>query len=122
MTSLEGLRIFIVEDNFLVADSLRTLITAYGGTIAAVVPSADAALEALESTKVDLAILDIHLKGEKVDRFADRLVADQIPFLFITGYGDDSVLPERLRGRPKLDKPVDINVLLETVARILGRS
>jgi CheY-like chemotaxis protein len=122
MTSLDGLRVLVVEDNFVVADSLRTLILAYGGQVAAMVPSVADALPLLDETAIDVAILDIHLKGDKVDRLADRLLEDGIPFLFVTGYGDGSVLPQHLRDLPRLDKPVDPDLLLATLASVLGKS
>jgi len=122
MRTLDGLRVLIAEDNFIVADSLKMLITAYGGTVAAMVPSTDAALAALESVPIDVAILDIHLRHGTADPLADRLAEDRIPFLFLTGYGDDNVLPERLRGLPRLEKPVDVDQLLATLASLLGRT
>lgn len=118
MTALDGLKVLIVEDNFVVADSLRTLILAYGGQVTAMVPSVDDALPLLEGDGIDVAILDIHLKGDKVDRLADRLLAIGTPFVFVTGYGDGSVLPEHLRHLPRLDKPVDPDLLLATLASV----
>jgi CheY-like chemotaxis protein len=122
MRTLDGVRVLIAEDNFIVADSLKRLITAYGGTVAVMVPSADAALAALESVPIDVAILDIYLKGGTADPLADRLLESRIPFLFLTGYGDDNVLPERLRGLPRLEKPLDVDQLLETLASLLGKN
>ncbi len=122
MTTLDGVRVLIVEDNFIVADSLKSLITAYGGTVVAMVPSVAGALSLLASAPIDVAILDVHLSGGSVEPLADRLVKDRVPFFFITGYGDDSVLPERLRGWPRLDKPVETDRLLATLGRVLGRS
>lgn len=121
MNNLDGLRILIVEDNFVVADSLRTLILAYGGRVVAMVPSVDEAMPVLDAEAVDVAILDIHLKGDKVDRLADELQRRKVPFVFVTGYGDGSVLPEHLRDLPRLDKPVDPDLLLATLATILGK-
>lgn len=118
---LKGLRVLIVEDTFVVADSLRTLIAAYGGKVVAMVPSAAEALASLDAHEIDAAILDIHLKGGAVDPLADALLARAIPFVFVTGYGDASVLPERLRGMPRLDKPVEPDLLLATLTRFLDR-
>jgi CheY-like chemotaxis protein len=123
MTSPEvlgGLRILIVEDNFMVADSLKELMTAYGASVAAMVPSAAAALAAIEGQRIDVAILDIDLKDGKVDPLADRLIEHGIPFLFLTGFGDDSMLPPRLRGMPRLDKPVESERLIEELLALLA--
>jgi len=122
MTTLDGMRVLVVEDNFIVADSLRSLLTAFGGRVVSMAPSVEAALLVLASEPIDVAILDIHLKGGRVDVLADRLVEAKVPFLFITGYGDDTVLPQRLRGWPRLDKPVEPDLLLSTLGAVVGRS
>lgn len=121
MSRLRGLRVLIAEDNFMVADSLRALISAYGGKVTTMVPTVADALAALESDSIDLAILDIRLRGGKVDPLADRLLEDRVPFFFLTGYGDSSGLPEHLRALPRLNKPVDVDRLLETVDMVLGQ-
>ncbi len=121
MSSLDGVRVLIVEDNFIVADSLKMLIDSYGGTVTALAPSAAAALEALDSAAIDVAILDIHLAGGKVDPLADRLVSEGVPFLFLTGYRDKSVLPEHLQGFARLGKPVEGDKLVAAIRGLLGR-
>lgn len=119
MSFLDGVRVLIVEDAFLVADSLRTLIDAYGGSVEAMVPSTGKAFEALEKIEVDVAILDIHLKGGKVYPFAEHLADSDIPFVFVTGYGEDPELPKRLANIPKLEKPVDCDRLLDVLQRLV---
>src|SRR5262249_27672607 len=59
--SLQGTRILIVEDNFVVADALRYLIDGYGGSVSAIVPSVQRAHEALDTGRVDVAVLRINL-------------------------------------------------------------
>jgi two-component SAPR family response regulator len=121
MTTLEGVRVLIVEDNFIVAHSLKSLLSAYGAVVVAMVPSVGGALAVLASDPIDVAILDIHVEGGAVDPLADRLLEARVPFFFISGYGDESVLPQRLRGWPRLDKPVETDLLLATLSRVLGR-
>ena len=52
---------------------------------------------------------------------ADHLLKTQVPFFFVTGYGDDTVLPKRLRNRPRLDKPVEPDRLLATLRKVLEK-
>jgi hypothetical protein len=66
--------------------------------------------------------LDIRLRAGKVVSLADRLLADRIPFFFLTGYGDSGSLPEHLRQLPLLNKPVDVDRLLATVAVVFDKS
>ena len=71
--SLHGLRILIVEDNFVVADSLKYLIHGYDGAVTAVAPTLERAFAALAVGTVDVAILDINLRGTSVVPFAEHL-------------------------------------------------
>ena len=59
--TLRGIRVLIVEDNFVVADSLRFMLTGYDATVTAVVPSLAHAEAVLARDAVDVAILDIDL-------------------------------------------------------------
>jgi two-component SAPR family response regulator len=119
--SLDGLRVLIVEDNFIVADSLKELVTAYGGAVAAMVPDLEKALAAAEERPVDVAILDIDLRGTNVAPVARRLHDQRVGFIFLSGYGDENLLPEDLRGRPRLDKPVDPDRLIRALLEVTGR-
>jgi two-component SAPR family response regulator len=61
----------------------------------------------------DAAILDINVKGEMIYDVADAIAARDIPFVFVTGYGSESV-DERFKTVPILQKPVD-QIALERV-------
>lgn len=65
----------------------------------------DEALSIIENQTIRAAILDFDLDGENSVPIADRLVEDNIPFVFATGYDDPSFLPERHQNRPVLKKP-----------------
>jgi two-component SAPR family response regulator len=119
--SLAGVRVLIVEDNFIVADSLKDLVTAYGGVVAGMVPDIEKALAATADGSADVAILDIDLKGTNVAPLARRLGQSGVGFVFLSGYSDESLLPEDLRGRPRLDKPVEPERLIRTILQVLGR-
>src|SRR6266511_6407667 len=80
-----------------------------GYTVAAEAGSIDEALEATRKTDFDLAILDATLEGRSVSPVADALVARDIGFVFITGYGDHGMLA--YRNRPTLNKSSQINAL-----------
>jgi CheY-like chemotaxis protein len=119
--TLNGLRILIVEDNFVVADSLRFVIGGYGGAVSAIAPTIDKALAALATAPIDVAILDINLAGTNVAPFAEHLQARGVPFVFLTGYGDAELLPEALRDAPRFDKPVHAERLVAALQRLVPR-
>lgn len=110
--SLAGVNVLIVEDNFVVADALRFLISGYGGSVSSIVPNLERAFEALAAQPVDIAVLDINLNGTSVVPFAEHLRRQDLPFVFLTGYGDEQLLPEHLRGQPRFDKPVEAERLI----------
>jgi len=120
--SLHGLRILIVEDNYVLADAMRSLLVRYEGVVTAVAATVAQAFTALDESGADVAVLDVNLGGTSVVPFAERLSADGVPFLFVTGYGDDpELLPEHLRGHPRLEKPVEAERLVGVLASLARR-
>jgi DNA-binding LytR/AlgR family response regulator len=113
--------VLIVEDNFVVADSLRELVTAYGGSVSAMAPDVKQASHAARRCDADVALLDIDLKGENVTPLARELRRLGIASIFVSGYADEDLLPQDLRSLPRLDKPVDPERLIELMLKILGR-
>jgi two-component SAPR family response regulator len=72
------------------------------------------AFAALDVEAADVAVLDINLNGASVVPFAEHLRAAGIPFLFLTGYGNDpDLLPEDLLDHPRLEKPVQADRLID---------
>jgi CheY-like chemotaxis protein len=119
--SLKGTLILIVEDNFVVADALRFLLEGYDGTVTAIVPTLEQAFAALSAQPVDVAVLDINLKGTSVVPLAEHLRAHGTPFVFLSGYGDDGMLPEHLRTYPRFAKPVDAEPLVRTLQQLAAQ-
>jgi DNA-binding response OmpR family regulator len=111
---LFGRRILIVEDRFFVADDLRQLFTRHGAEIVAVVADADQAARLAETGPIDVAVLDVDLRGRDVFDAADILAARGTAFIFVTGYREVH-LPERFRRRPIVPKPFSETELLEKV-------
>ncbi|HEY0300347.1 MAG TPA: response regulator [Rhizomicrobium sp.] len=113
--SLRGVRILIVEDNFVVADALKFLIEGYDGVVVGMAPNLERAFAALAAQPVDVAVLDINLNETSVVPLAEQMHAGGGRFVFLSGYGDLALLPEHLRDRPRLDKPVDAERLVQTL-------
>jgi hypothetical protein len=55
-------------------------------------------------------MLDVNLDGELVYPLADMLLAERIPFVFLTGYGPESI-DRRYSHIRVLRKPVDTQLL-----------
>ena len=108
---LEGARVFLVEDEFLLGMALEEDLQAAGCVVVGPFRSLAHAREAAQREQFDLAILDINLAGELVYPLADELIARGMPFLFLSGYGTAD-MPLRFRAVRRLPKPHDIALLL----------
>jgi CheY-like chemotaxis protein len=115
---LSGLRVLIVEDEFLVALELQHTMEHLGATVPAPAATVSEALAAA-SQPLDGALLDVQLGAEKVYPVADRLLALGTPIIFTTGYSADR-LPERLRHCPRLSKPFSRGQLQRLAVQVFG--
>jgi len=115
----DGLRVLVVEDEYLVALLLEEDLRAAGCAIAGPHTSFAAARAAALSEPVDLAILDVNLNGEMVYPLAEELAGRGVPLVFLSGY-DVGHFPERFKGAPRVGKPHDRTALLREIARALA--
>ena len=112
------LRLFVVEDEALIAMTMEDMLTDLGcdvvdvaGTLAQALRRVDAMAGALDG-----AILDVNLGGgEMVYPVADALANRGVPFVFATGYGPDGLDP-RYRETQVLAKPVGQAALAKALA------
>ena len=103
---LIGARIMVVEDEYYIADDVRSVLQGLGATVLGPVPSASKARALIENTPaIDYVLLDINLGGEMAFDVADALQTRGIPFAFVTGY-DRAAVPDRFSEAIRLEKPV----------------
>jgi CheY-like chemotaxis protein len=103
-------RVLIVEDDVMIRMLIEDMLSDLGFAVAAQASKVHEALAALNSTAIDVAILDVNLSGETTGPVAEALAARGTPFVFATGYGEHG-LPEQFRDRPLLKKPFQIDSL-----------
>jgi two-component system, LytTR family, response regulator len=120
----EPIRILIVEDEFITLETLKTVLSEMKFKISGDAMTAKEAITVLERGETDLAILDINIKGDKDGIWLAKQIKDryQIPFIFLTAYGDDSTIKRAIETEPYgfLVKPlnkVDVFTSIE-VARM----
>ncbi|KTQ97698.1 response regulator [Aureimonas ureilytica] len=112
---LEGLRIFAVEDESLVAMQLEDILDELGCVVAGLAMRVDRAQAMLDAEPgIDAAILDMNIAGVKVYPVAERLRERNVPIVFATGYGLEGIEME-WRVFPVLQKPYTA----EQIARAL---
>ena len=110
--ALSGRRVLVVEDVLLVADMIAEALTNVGCEIVGPVARRERGLVLAREMSIECAVLDINLDGEPSFPIAEVLQERGIPFLFVTGYGAETVMPEPLRAVPRLAKPFHVHELL----------
>lgn len=110
------MRILIVEDEPLVSMQLQSDLEDLGHSCLSAA-SVAAACALVKTRSFDVALLDFNLGGETSSEVADKLAELGIPFALATGYTDDTIMPGRLRERPRLSKPF----LAEDLDRVLAQ-
>lgn len=118
---LAGLRLLIVEDEFLIAMDVEQLCRDHGAADAFVVSTAAAlAPGAFSRTDFDAAILDVMVEGQPTLGFARGLAEQGIPFIFATGYSDRQEVFSAFPGVRVVGKPYAGDELVEALAAALG--
>jgi CheY-like chemotaxis protein len=113
--SLNGVRILVVEDNFLAAEVVRDLLESSGCAVVGPVGRIADALRLAEHG----AILDVNLNGERCFPIALALRQRGVPFVFLTGYDDEAIIPVELRPARRLGKPVFGPQLMAVLAEVI---
>jgi DNA-binding NarL/FixJ family response regulator len=115
---LSGKSVLIVEDNFLVAEDLRSSMEQAGARIIGPIGDASQALAVAKKTKIDVALLDVGLRGQSSVAVARALAYRLIPFILVTGYVRDALPPE-LENALYLAKPVMTDTVLNVITALL---
>jgi DNA-binding NtrC family response regulator len=117
--ALRDYRILIVEDEYLLAEDLRHVLTKAGAIVAGMAGTVKDALELIDAEgKLDAAVLDMNLGGTPVSPVADRLMELGVPFVLTTGY-DASAIPERFRNAVRCDKPFRPAAVVRSVKQVI---
>ncbi len=111
----------MVEDEPLIALDLTDVLERAGARVAGPVGTESEALRVIAEGTFDAALLDANLHGRSVDEVAAALTRRNIPFVFVTGYGDVG-LRTSFRNAPVLAKPVSERQLIATLLRLRPRS
>jgi DNA-binding response OmpR family regulator len=118
-SSLQGLRVLVVEDGWQVADALKISLERMGMVVAGPVATAREAQCLATECPPDLAVVDVNLKGEMAYELMDWLHDRSILVVVTTGYEN---LPGSLgRFAAILHKPFTVTTLLTTLQRVMGR-
>ncbi len=96
------IRILIVEDEFITLETLKSVLSEMKFKISGDAMTASEAIAVLKKGETDLAILDINIKGDKDGIWLAKQIREkyQIPFIFLTAYGDDFTVKRAIETEP----------------------
>ena len=117
---LRGKAILLVEDSLIIALDAEDLLTRLGARSVTTEGTALGAIATMERDRPDLAILDINLGDHDSVPIANRLAELEVPFMFATGYGEQSQLPDHHKARLVLQKPYTLASLSRRLGELLG--
>lgn len=115
---LRGKRILIVEDSPVVGPFTADLLEELGCVVVGPAPNMAAAWELIDSETVDGAMMDVHIRGERIFPLCEALAAQGVPFVLTSGYADWS-MAEKWERRPRLQKPYTLGDVEEALKRLL---
>ena len=121
IADFSGKRLLLVEDSMMIALDAQGMLNEAGLEVEIAGNVADAR-RALRVGAFDAAILDVNLSGETSFAVADALTATRVPFVFATGYGESSIIPERFGRTPVVAKPYDERSLRRALSTGMERA
>jgi DNA-binding response OmpR family regulator len=109
----------IIEDDYLIGQSLRDMLEELGFTKFSFARSEDAAVMCAGEQHIDLITADVRLlPGDGVDAVEIICARRNIPVLFITGYADE--LREREPEAIVVQKPIKREELMSAVGSLFS--
>lgn len=124
-TQHEPSRILIVEDEKLIALSLKSLVESLGYPVVEILETGESAIEFLEKNPVEIVLMDIKL-GSRMDGITAAEIIHKnygIPFIYISAFSDSEIIERAKKTRPfgYLIKPFDKRNLNTTLELALYR-
>ena len=116
---LKGRRILLVEDSPVVGPFTAEILGDLGFEVVGPAPNMAAARKLVEGEPIDAAIMDVHIRGERVFPLCDALEARNVPFVLTSGYADWQ-MPDKWEDRPRLNKPYTIGEIEDALDGLLS--
>ncbi|HQS71514.1 MAG: hypothetical protein B7Y36_00175 [Novosphingobium sp. 28-62-57] len=107
---IDGKRILVIEDEFIVAAMLCDTLEDAGAIALGPVGRVSEAMASISAGGIDAAVLDWNLAGESGLPLAEALAERGVPFVIATGYGS---VDAPFDDRPILGKPYVSSQLLD---------
>lgn len=108
-------QVLILEDEPIIGFALEDMLLSLGCQEVVVANHLEEAEEAVRSSSIEAAILDVNIHGKRSYPVADMLADLELPYVFATGYGDTEH-PERHRSAPTVTKPYSSDDIARALA------
>jgi PAS domain S-box-containing protein len=118
--SLQGKHVLIVDDEPLIALTMKLTLQEQGCVVMGPARSSAAAIELIKQQAPDIAILDLNLAGKSSVSTARALRALGVPYIYCTGYADPANMIGEKLSAETLTKPAHPRELIEALRRALG--
>lgn len=113
-------RVFIVEDEILIAFEMSDILEDLGFEIVGPSVHVEEAEELARDEKIDAAFLDVNMgDGKNSEPVANVLRSRGVPFIFVTAYNDDQIT-FRTSDEKVLRKPVTGKDMLAALDSVVG--
>ena len=114
--------VLIVENEWIIAEDLRARLSRLGCVVSAIVSSGRAAIEHAATTRPDLILMDLGLRGDIDGVQAAQSIRERcnLRVVYLTAHTDDATRARAEQTQPLgyLSKPFDEDAL----QRVLGRA
>ena len=114
--SFQGKQILVLEDDALLAMDMEDFLSDLGVNVVGPVSNIGAALEKINDTNLDGAVIDLNLRGELSLPVIEELKAANIPFVICSGYAEIPGVRAQLDGLTVVSKPCDFDNLSRVLA------
>jgi PAS domain S-box-containing protein len=94
LSSVNGLRVLVAEDDGMIAEAICNRLTDMGCEVVATADTGAGAVEAALSTRPDVVLMDVRLKGDMDGIRASELINEKmrVPVVYLTGGSDQKTL------------------------------
>ena len=112
-------KILVVEDEWLIALDIGSVIEDQGHSVVGPARTVAEALDLIEATAIDAAFLDITLGSEKSFPIARTLEEKGVPLAFLSAYGRQDI-PDEFDDIDLLNKPLAPKLFGRQLRKLLG--
>lgn len=116
-----GGRILVAEDHYILGEVTCDFLRHCGLSPVGPVATAAEGSRLARQSAFDGAVLDLGLADDLCVPICRILARRRIPFMFLSGYSDMSVIPLEFRSAPLVCKPFESGEMRAALGRMLGR-